>query len=407
MMENTYGRIEYGRKKTSSDTIILLFVIVDLLMLPYIRALHCGLGMIVVALWSLLHLKRISRITLTAVFFAIASNVVGMTFFDIGTNGVTSAIMMIYFFFLYDYITAAPKEQLHAVQYILLIYIVFNAILAVVYIVNPQQYFSLRGLWTMSGEEIDFTELEISRFTGIFSDPNNAGCALTLVLAYFLTYETPKRMHLIAMLSIVFLCVLLTFSVTATLMYALTLVVALIYGKATRSQLVNRNVLMAFGIMAVVFLVGYLALSGGALSDNEFIRTLQKRIERNTDNFMGGRLEIWEHLITTVSPFNFVLFGRGLVLDQYNRTYRPHNGILYLLYAYGLPFAVLFCKKFFSINKDKIIFSLPTLLVLVTIFVNTGFSDYRFMTISTLILAISATNYKFLKDENTRKSSAQ
>lgn len=389
-------------KKININNLLLVIVLLDLLLFPYIRALHCGIGMILVAMWCFFHISKISLSTWLFVLLVFFSNVMGAAFFELGTKGLVSAIMIIYIFFLYDYLSQAFVQNLHIVKRIMLIYIFFNLILALIYIKAPQQYFSTRSLWTMSGSEINFTELQISRFTSIYSDPNNAGCSLTILLSYLLIYEKLSKAQLVCALSITLVCVVLTFSVSATVLFSFVLVIVLAFAYKTEDQKETRNIMIAFFIIAVLFLIVYLSVSSNSLSDNLFVKTLQNRIKKNTeDNNLGGRVTIWINLLTSVNPFSFILFGHGMVLDNANKIYAPHNGLLYLLYAYGLPSVIVFLNKFTSFIKDKFIYSLPIFITFTTIFINTGFSDYRFITISTLVVVLCKVKYRSITSTQT------
>lgn len=383
-------RVTFGKKSTDSKILILLFVIFDLMFLPYIRALHCSAGMLIVGLWYMFNfMKKGKEYIWIFILCVVLSNVVGIFTRSIRTYGVTQGIMVVYMFLLIEFLEGSIPEKSSAIRKLLIYYTLFTTALAVVYATFPQEYFSLRSAWTMSNTQIEFTEMSINRFTSIFSDPNNAGTALIAILAYILVYEDVKMYTLTLVCACIFMCIVLTYSVTALILFISVILVYLILGNKTAEQKKKSTMLLLIVCIATIVCGEFIFAASSGYSSNVFIRTLQKRIEWNTSgNSLGGRIPRWKELITTLPIWEYIVVGKGLVLDSRGRMFQAHNGILLLLYSYGLPALILYFKRFYSFAQKKIIYLLPVIVIFVGVFINEGFGDYRFLTITTLIIAL-------------------
>lgn len=407
-MENKKGLIiKFGEKSIDSKRMLILFVIIDLLVLPYIRAIHAGAGMIFVALWCLPNImKRVKEYTWIFAAFVAFSNLNGYLFHYVGTFGVTQAIMVIYGFVLLDFFAEADLEGNGGIiKKLLVLYIILTSAFAALYAMAPEEYFSIRSNWTMSDTQIEFTTMRINRFTSIFSDPNNAGAALTALLAYILVYEDVKPLTLAVICGCTFVCVVLTYSVTALILFISVILFYLLLGSKAVEHKKKRITLFFVVCIAVGVCAEFIFAANADPSANPYIYALQKRIEGNTeDSNLGGRIPRWKELLTTLSIWDCILVGKGVVLDANGKSFQPHNGLLFLLYSYGLPAVYLYLKKFYSFAQKRLIFYLPAIVIFVAVFINVGFSDYRFLTLSTLIIALSKSKCKVLAEKAKKEA---
>lgn len=366
---------------------VISIVVLDLLMFPYLKLLHCSIGMIIVAIWALTRINKTPLQTVAAAVFVIISLLNGIFFYKTRTTGITQAVIFIYIFFLYNYFAYCEIGKLNIIKKLLFVYLLFVGIMSALYMVAPGQYFSFRQFWTMSGTEISFTELMISRYTHIFSDPNNAGCVLLAVLAYLLVYENLSPVYLFICSAICCLSIFVTFSVSANAQMMALLVVYYCLRSASKNQKRNKKLLLFFIALVIIFVILNISL----LFDNQLVETLLKRISINSNNGLGGRVEIWTEMLERINPLQCLLWGRGLVIDSAGIVYQPHNGILVLIYSYGILTTILFCKKFFSLLHRKYLYYLPYIPIALNIFINSGFADYRFITLSVLIISLMHT----------------
>ena len=173
MVNDKSLRIKFGESSVDSRTLLVLFVILELMFLPYIRALHCSAGMVLVVLWCVPNiLGRIKEFTWFFIACVAISNLNGYLFHYVGTYGITQAILVIYSFILLDFFSEAGLEdRSRMIKCVLFLYVLFNFLLAMIYAASPEEYFSLRSTWTMSNTQIEFTGMRINRFTSIFFRP--------------------------------------------------------------------------------------------------------------------------------------------------------------------------------------------------------------------------------------------
>lgn len=373
----------HGRRKA----LIPIICVLDILLFPYIRFLSCSLSMLLVLAWSAYHYRSIfkeAKETVGVVLLIGISHLVGLFIYD-DFSGISTSVIVIFSLLLCYYLKVMGVEI--PTRKILLVYLFVAFVLALIYLVNPRLYFDIRSFWTMSGEEIDFTQHTISRYTFNFSDPNNAACAFVGILAYLLLFEKIQSLPMVLFCIVsVCVCVVVTFSVSGIVMLVFTLAILTI----TRS--VNKPFYnVAIIVLSFFGLLVLLSLGSAFLEDNVIFETLFNRIEGNTQNSsLGGRTDIWENVIEKTFTWFNLFIGKGAVIDNKAVVFKPHSGVLYFLIAYGLLAGVLFIKAFFN----KKLFLQKTLKYLIVIapfcvifMINTGLSDYRFMSVFALIAA--------------------
>ena len=179
------------------------------------------------------------------------------------------------------------------------------------------------------------------------------------------------------------ICVISTMSVSGIV---ILLFVFIMMGTIEHMNKHKYQTVVIFIILGVII---FLSINGTDFIDkNELINGMFFRIENNTNNTasMGGRDEKWRNVIDYALSWYNVFIGKGAVVGDHQIQYAPHSGHLYLLVSFGFISNLIFYKTFFWFKKDKI---LSKIIVVVPFFIafsiNTGLSDYRFMTIMALI----------------------
>ena len=374
------------KSSTIKKLIIPLLCVVDVLMFPYIRALSCSLSMLIVVLWCFLHF---GSIPLKNSIFVVVPMVVASVAFGLfvyhSMSGLATAILVIYsvllFYLVSTYYNADFKKLLSK---IIFIYVTLVFVLAVIYALAPQIFFNLRSFWTLNNTKIEFTSLMINRFTFIYSDPNNAGCALTAIYAYILICEKHKMWKYIYYISTIGISVLLTMSIQGVAMFGVVSLGILML-KGEQSKIVKkamRRVMLA--ALVLLILIGSILLSNSELFESIFERLLGGNLST-----AGGRMSYWKDTISNALSWINIFVGKGAVIDSAGNSYLPHSGNLYMTISYGLITTVAYVVTMFVLPRRSNLKYYLVLLPFMMIFtINTGVSDYRFITVMATMSAV-------------------
>ena len=131
-----------------------------------------------------------------------------------------------------------------------------------------------------------------------------------------------------------------------------------------------------FGLVLCLFLVVDFTFL------EEYMNLALDRFESNSSD---SRTKIWIDFLENKNIFQYVLWGNGsnIYIDGLLR--RPHNGHLYLIYAYGfvayIMFLFMFRKRFHTTWKEYA-FMLPLLFGFT---INVGINEQKFFLIAILL----------------------
>lgn len=380
----------------TESKILPILIVCDILLFPYIRILSCSFTMIYILLWSMYSFNKIlnnEKAVVGFIFLILVSHLVGFVAYN-SVYGISTSVIVIFVCLLLIYLKETGIRV--PVQRILIVYLFIAFIGAIVYLLNPQLYFNVRSFWTMNGQTIEFTEYMINRYTFIFSDPNNAACAFVGVLAYLLLFEDiPKLWMTLFCVVSTCTCVIATFSVSGVLIL-LAVLFLFFFVKFERKA----NYIASMLILIFVGIFALLCFGPLLFKDSGILDVLLTRIELNTENAsMGGRTSIWRYALENIFSWKNMLIGNGAILNNQSVEYRPHSGVLYLWLAYGLPATVLFFRQFIDkqlLNNatTRILYVVVMIPFGVILLINTGLSDYRFMTIMALIVAAMSNKHR-------------
>ena len=376
---------------SAKDILLPILCIIDLLMLPYLRFLSCSLSMLLVLFWYFTHLKKIPAKTglLFIVFSVIFSLLIGFLCYN-SLAGISTAVILVFFVFLLYFFDMffEQKRMRDILSKIFLIYITVVFLFAIIYILRPQLFFDLRSFWSMGNTKIVFSSRRINRFTFIYSDPNNAGCALTGIYAYVLFCEKNKFWKSLYYITALGVSVAMTMSVQAILAFAVVTVVFLFvsdkdFAPAKKALL---YLLCAAAIVAVV-------LGSFLLRDGNVVSSLMHRLTHSNFGSAGGRMDYWTATIENALSWYNVVIGKGAVIDASGQTYLPHSGILYMTVSFGLLSCLAFLGVVFLLPKEaRLRYYVILLPFLMIILLNTGIIDYRFM--GTLAIVVASVRHQ-------------
>ena len=155
---------------------------------------------------------------------------------------------------------------------LLFIYTTVVFVFTVIYIIDPQLFFDIRSVFTMGNTKINFHSRTYNRFTFIYSDPNNAGCALTGVYAYVLFCEKNKLWKNLYYIITLTAAIAMTMSIQSIVAFV-CVTLAFLWIPARKSQTAKRAFLIIFGVLAV----GGIFIWQFFLKDSDVIVALMKR----------------------------------------------------------------------------------------------------------------------------------
>lgn len=398
------------------ELFLSVFALLDVCLYPYIRPLRCTTSMLLLMIWyayrliqnrsNLKHLVRTLIADkeviafLISVVCIIASLIAGMVSLpatvpssyqsgeiSVFSRTVTYSVIYVFVFLYYFFYREMVKKYQN------LIYITIKAVFAVifvfalVYLVSPAAFYSIRSFWTLSGKVQNATTAASSyyRYTFSFSDPNNIA-AMTVAITILLV-ENKKEKRLIkygafAMCAIILLGTMSVQGILGMVAYLGVKSIYLLY-KIINGKIVlkKRTVYVAIGILVAV-----LALLPVMLQ----IPVVEKAFTRILNN--GGsfltRWNVWKKLIQGNGFFDYLLFGRGCAIILNGEAVSPHNGHLYILYAYGfvayLSFMYVFYVKKRSMKWKRMFFLIPFFLCFS---INVGLIDARYSFCMAIITA--------------------
>lgn len=373
-------------RKQKISAIIPALCILDILMFPYIRALSCSLSMIIILLWYFLHFGSIpvKNTIFIVVPLVVMSVFLGFFLYD-STSGISTALLIIYSMLLFYFIFWCHNDTLkEIISKIIFIYITFVLALSIIYVVSTQTYFSIRSFWTLHGNEIDFNSYVINRFNFIYSDPNNAGCALTAIYAYVLICEKHKMWKYIYYILAISVSVILTMSVQAIVVFGVVSI-SIFFLKGDQYKIVKKAMRRA----VIVELILVLCFGSVLLSNSILFTKILDRLMSGNVSTAGGRLSFWIDTITNALSWENIIIGKGAVIDSGGNKYLPHSGNLHLTISYGFIVNVAYIITMFVLPrgaKRKYYLVLLPFMMIYTI--NTGVSDYRFITMMAMLSAV-------------------
>jgi len=354
--------------------------------------------MIPVAIWNLLHSKVILRTKqglLQLIFIGVSMLPYIMSLISypeyINDGGKVTAvwwqntlnIAIFFLFFMYlNLVKSMPERGEEIIYRLLRYYLFFNVFLAILYWIDYRLYFSVRSVWSLSGEALgvgDFSS--ITRFTGILSDPNNSSIMMVAVFSYLSLYRKTTVKELAAYFVACIICIVSAMSVTGVVSFILT--IPIVVFSANGSQLTGQ---LNFGrkIFLSVILAALLALSYFAILATDVGSVA---IERVTSGSVESRSAKFSYLLNSDTILK-LLIGDGGTVIYGDEVFRPHIGHLHMMLNYGLIAYLIFVRIVFWVRSDvSLVYYWPIFVIFVGFSSNTGFLDFRFSMLAAILLA--------------------
>lgn len=386
--------IKNGVLKFDLKTICVYLVVLDILLGPYLPGVSCLISMLIVYGWIAINfqmLKKRTSVWIGCMIILFVMLSIGMSYFMkgpawLGTN-ITGGVLMCTYIAYYIFFEYQLTKSKYLISKIFEVYIWSAFGFSVLYLVNPQMYFNLRSIWSLSGTKITFYDAMYNRFTFIQSDPNSIGCVLSSMCLYILIFDHKMKATKKVMIAIATGCVAsISLSTTSIVSYALCMGIVLVLE-------IKKRIKINFKII----LLGVLLLVGGVFGISRInikVDLFDLIVERVGGNLSGGTMSgrtiIWQSVIEDFEWIEYVLWGYGSsIVDPHGVSRAPHNGHFFVVLAYGLVAYILFMFLFF--NKRKKI-SWKEYMIILPMFllfsVNTLLIDFRACLVLPLISAL-------------------
>lgn len=397
--------VENKRNTYNLEKRLFYFCIIDMLFLPYIRFLSIKASMIIVAIWYInggfkkaFTKKSFNRflifmlLSFTSVLLGIILNYQMHGFkYILISNSTILLITWFSYLYLYYYRYNFRRYEIK-LEKILILYLLFAFMSAVLFLKEPQLFYNIRRFWTLGNEEITFLGSAYTRFMHIASEPNNFSAMIIAIVAYLKYVEEISGMKMFYIYIISFVIVVITMSTTGILMFVLLAIFGLLnLHKPVKKIKINRILLILMSFFILIFVSIFFDNPLMSFLKSDAFSTAQFRYNSYLEkgNYSGSRVSIWTNLISSINILWYIIIGRGTNIISNGISYRPHNGHLLLIYGYGMIAYFIFMFDFFiprkNIMKKKYIaVTLPFLIIFT---MNTMLGDLRCVFLFVLLLA--------------------
>lgn len=381
-----------------------IFIVVDILFLPFIRTLPFISSIFLVIFWFFLNYKKIlidkrSLLILIIAFFASISVLFAffktpkIIFFD-GEYDVNAhvinfinLILLFLFFIYFIFFRIYSYVRLNVLINVLTYYLFFNFFLAISFWFDYNLYFRLRDIWSYESSELEVGEFSsITRFMGIFSDPNNASIAVVAVYSFLMISNFSLKKFIILSFITLFV-VISTMSIVGIISYLIAFLSLFIY-----FLVFYRMSLLKFIFYLLLTIFVFTAVNSDLfrlLKDTKVVSTALDRFELYSLDSLDSRFQKIELYLSFDKLLNTFLVGQGgtIFIDgDYNK---PHIGHLHIIFNYGMIAWLIFLFVFFMIRFNlPLIAYLPTFIIFLGFSSNTGITDFRFVLSSALLLGV-------------------
>ena len=409
------------------DKFVFYFSIIDILFFPYIWFLSTNYSLIIVCLWTLLKLKelrdtrefKISIVLAILMFLSTAFSFICHpqvlnTGDEIWIQNIKMMIQYASYFLYYMMFIYCLRKYDMKVKNILLAFLGFAVILAIIYSINKEWFANIKGFWnSVDPYTIWFKEgMPIQyRYNFTWTDPNNPAYGFIAVMAFLLlNIKTNIIEKIFACASTIFL-LLCTMSTGGALSLILVLIGIFVFSiipkiKKCKPKLNRKRIITIIGISLLIILVLIFIFKG--LQKTDIYQEAITRIIGNTDEGSSSRIEIWERILVNENIFNNVLLGTGgrQVILNNESILAPHNGHLYFIYAYGMIFYAIFMYEFFRIRKNvsikKSLFEIP---VFIGFTINTIVGEQKFIILYLLLYTMTFINCNKIEEKSENSES--
>lgn len=387
----------------SKDKLLFYFILIDVLLFPYLRSLNALTSMILLMLWYLFNIKRISknRFFLRTLFFTILAGMSifldyvlqGSTYIKSGIQGMALCIL---YFLYYTFFYTQLKKYKYNVFTILKFYLIIAFGFALLFTFKPQMYFNIRSFWTMSGNVITYKNGYWNRFTFLQSDPNNCGCVIVGVMMLLLTSD--KSLSAIKKIFYyligAFICTITISTTGFVVLVSSSMLFAALYFKSFNIK--RKSLLYSFLLAGVLGIFAVIIMSKFNIEQSIFA-TAKLRIGNNlAGGTASGRLGYWQETIVNFIWPLYLFLGRGQGARGINgNRFWGYSGHFQIIIYYGFAAYIIFIYTFFRKPQNRSWRSYVALVPYLLVFsVNTLIIDFR----ASLVFVVAVAVYHSCSD---------
>lgn len=399
----------YENKTIKKDSKLLdylfYFSVIDILFLPVYNKISIPYSIFFIWCWFIMNLKKLFLnkkeigLFFVFIFMALGSTFLSLMLHDRIINGFPvwemnikvlgfQITILVYYFFFKTYFELRRYTSLKKV---LLAFVIYGLILAVIYNFNKSLYAEIRTFYNADYEsmKIYFDNLLMFRYKFIWTEPNNVIYGFVSVATFLIYNEKHTLKEIIIILVTTIIIEFSTMSSGGLVSIACVLCVSLCYSlyskKKIRIVTKFNYISTIFGLLSVVVIFVVFIKKGNFLINTDVLQTF---LARTSENSSDSRIDIWKNILENKNIFFSLVFGDGTTLLINNIVYRHHSGHLFLIYGYG--FIAYLVYMFFIFRKRKNIpwkyhfFLIP---IFIGFTINTILEEQKLMLIVVLLVA--------------------
>lgn len=367
---------------TSFIDYFLVFFVFDLLFMPYLAA-STPMSFFILILMSFSLFSNVKKNVLVTYFLIIvimlSSALNGLTLYSTGSvdnlKRVVQMSLVLSLIFL-NFEKVNLYFVTNRIVSILVIFVFYMLALLIISLFSPELYIQFLNTFSPNDIEMIYLNVEMYRFSYVFSDPNSFGYLCVFLITFLFFYGGSSFLILTVYIIIAFL-VLSTQSRGALLAFVAVTSIFLI-SKIRFSLRTFYFIIFLFTLFFVLFQVF-----------QDYLLFIQESFEKRSEieeamgtGMGGGRDKKYAYLLEN---FNFNVVGTGYTLFINGLEFRPHSDFIRMILSYGFLFPIIFSSFFYSLRFKNILlcfcFLFPFLL-------NSVVDDYRLFTIFTIFFLL-------------------
>lgn len=396
-----------GRQKVNFNDICFWIITIDIFFLPYLPFVAISGSVLFVALWllnNILHSQRKELKDKEKIFFILmlfimlistlcnlfyTGNVHFNTSFSTASKRLVQYCLSFGVYFFYkDYF----KRHSITINKIILIFIIYVAIFAILYNFFPMKYAIYKYYITPSDNHTMryLSNMVSYRFNYLWVDPNNVAYLIAGISAWYLFNTKNKFTHKMILMIFSIYIIFSTQSIGGLIMLISVVILYIMYFiiKFLKSKFDAKTIF--YGAIIVVCLLSIYKFSPiGQYIKNTYISNINNikiRSENYSNMTIGGR---GEDIIKAINYLNPIL----LIVGSGNEGFSYEIGHFYWIGMYGLISYLIFVwivfRKIKEQSFEEYIWILP---FFVGFTLNIGIGEFKWLSILFFLLAYSRKN---------------
>lgn len=344
------------------NNIFFFLITVDIIILPYfpLFAINSFFPLVLLSFsFNKLIFERnlfysASLFILLSLISTILSGIFGSYFLSENIKRFIQFLMFfVMYFYYYDYFMKNNSELL--VKKINDIFFSSVFLWIIIYLYNLESFLYLKSIFNKNDGFIDFLDegtIDIYRFSYIWSDPNNIVYAILGLLVFSIVNIKIQGFRKIFYILVSILVCVVSMSTMGWFILFLFVLPIILYNTKIRVS----KVLFLIPVFIILAIYKGPQVVSNILSSGAVEAALNRYELNNLGTDSGNsRFKIWEKVISYYNDnfYKYFFVGDGYQLHNNDNPIKPHNGILLIIFAYGLPALLAFLYFFFSFKVNK------------------------------------------------------